>query len=150
MDRADRIPREEVNMRGISLLVIGVGLVACTTTAAQQQPLRSAAKQQEFDRLLAGKVAGRPQSCLPHYSSNDMVVIDERTIAFRDGNRRVYINHMMGGCSNLGGPYALVTRQFGSADLCRGDIGQVVDLTNHFTVGSCVFGDFIPYTRPGA
>jgi len=149
MDRADRIPREEVNMRGISLLLISVGLVACTTTAAQQQPLRSAAKQQEFDRLLAGKVAGRPQSCLPHYSSNDMVVIDERTIAFRDGNRRVYINHMMGGCSNLGGSYALVTRQFGSADLCRGDIGQVVDLTNHFTVGSCVFGDFIPYARPG-
>ena len=138
-------------MRGISLLVIGVGLVACTTTAAQQQqPLRSAAKQQEYDRLLAGKVAGPPQSCLPHYSSNDMVVIDESTIAFRDGSRRVYVNHMMGGCSNLGGAYALVTKQFGSANLCRGDIGQVVDLTNHFTVGSCVFGDFIPFTKPGA
>jgi hypothetical protein len=136
-------------MRGISLLLIGVGLVACTTTAAQQQPLRSAAKQQEYDRLLAGKAAGPPLSCLPHYRSNDMVVIDESTIAFRDGSRRVYVNHMMGGCSNLGGTYALVTKQYGSADLCRGDIGQVVDLTNHFTVGSCVFGDFIPYTKPG-
>jgi hypothetical protein len=137
-------------MRGISLLLIGVGLVACTTTAAQQRPFRSAAKQQEFDRMLAGKAAGPPLSCLPHYRSNDMVVIDENTIAFRDGSRRVYVNHMMGGCSNLGGAYALVTRQFGSADLCRGDIGQVVDLTTHSTVGSCVFGDFIPYTRPRA
>ena len=137
-------------MRGISLLLIGVGLVACTTTAAQQRPLRSAAKQQEFDRMLAGKVAGPPLSCLPHYRSNDMVVIDESTIAFRDGSRRVFVNHMMGGCSNLGGAYALVTRQFGSPDLCRGDIGQVVDLTTHSTVGSCVFGDFIPYTRPRA
>jgi len=41
-----------------------------------------------------------------------------------------------------------VTRTYGTAELCRGDIGQVVDLMNHFTVGSCVFGDFIPYTRP--
>ncbi len=135
-------------MRGISLLLISVGLVACTTTAAQQQPFRSAGKQLQFDRMLAGKVAGPPQSCLPHYSSNDMVVIDDSTIAFRDGSRRVYVNHMMGGCSNLGGAYALVTKQFGSANLCRGDIGQVVDLTNHMTVGSCVFGDFIPYIRP--
>jgi hypothetical protein len=100
--------------------------------------------------LLAGKVAGPPQNCLSSYHQDDMVVIDENTIAFRQGSRRVYINHMQGGCSNLGGSYALVTKQFGSSELCRGDIGQVVDLTNHLTVGSCVFGDFIPYTRTGA
>jgi hypothetical protein len=137
-------------MRSISLLLIGAALVGCSTTAAQQAQVRSPQKQQEYERLVAGKVAGPPQSCLPHYSSNDMVVIDENTIAFRDGTRRVYVNHMQGGCNNLGGTYALVTRQFGNAELCRGDIGQVVDLTNHFTVGSCVFGDFIPYTRPRA
>lgn len=136
-------------MRSIPLLVTGALLVACTTTAAEQ-PTRSAAKQQEFEKLVAGKVAGPPISCLPTYRQNDMVVIDERTIAFRDGGRRTYVNHMQGACNNLGGTYALVTRTFGSAQLCRGDIGQVVDLTNHFTVGSCVFGDFVPYTRPAS
>ena len=135
-------------MRSISLLVISGALVACTTTAAQQQPMRSAQSQQQYDQLLAGKVAGAPLSCLPGFRSQDMVVIDERTVAFRDGSSRVYVNHMQGGCSNLGGPYALVTRTFGGGQLCRGDIGQVVDLTNHFTVGSCVFGDFIPYAKP--
>jgi len=137
-------------MRSISLLVISGALVACTTTAAQQQPMRSAQSQQQYDQLLAGKVAGAPLSCLPGFRSQDMVVIDERTVAFRDGSSRVYVNHMQGGCSNLGGPYALVTRTFGGGQLCRGDIGQVVDLTNHFTVGSCVFGDFVPYVRPRA
>ena len=137
-------------MRSISLLVIGGALVACTTTAAQQQSMRSAQSQQQYDQLLAGKVAGAPLSCLPGFRSQDMVVIDERTVAFRDGSSRVYVNHMQGGCSNLGGPYALVTRTFGGGQLCRGDIGQVVDLTNHFTVGSCVFGDFVPYVRPRA
>lgn len=136
-------------MRRISLLLIGGALVACTTTAAEQ-PIRSVKMQKEYDQLLAGKVAGAPVSCLPSYNQNDMVVIDERTVAFRQGSGRVWVNHMQGGCSNLGGSYALVTRTFGSAQLCRGDIGQVVDLTNHFTVGSCVFGDFVPYTRPRA
>jgi hypothetical protein len=138
-------------MRGISFLVIGAALVACSTTAAQQQqPIRTAKAQKQYDQLLAGKVAGPPVSCLPSYNQNDMVVIDDRTIAFRNGSSRVYVNHMQGGCSNLGGPYALVTKTFGSAQLCRGDIGQVVDLTNHFTVGSCVFGDFVPYAKPRA
>jgi hypothetical protein len=135
-------------MRGISLLLIGAALASCTT--APPPPTRSAAKQAEYERLIAGKVAGPPVSCLPTYRQNDMVVIDDNTIAFRDGSRRTYINHMQGGCANLGGPYALVTKTYGTAQLCRGDIGQVVDVANHFTVGSCVFGDFIPYTTPGS
>jgi len=136
-------------MRYISLLIIAGGLMACATTAAEQ-PARSAKAQKEYDALLAGKVAGKPVSCLPTYHQNDMVVIDERTIAFKEGRSRVYVNHMQGDCSNLGGTYALVTKQFGNAELCRGDIGQVVDLQNHFTVGSCVFGDFVPYAKPKA
>ncbi|HEX6741502.1 MAG TPA: hypothetical protein VF079_06885 [Sphingomicrobium sp.] len=136
-------------MRSIPLLLIGAAIVGCTTTSAMQ-PIRTAAKQRQYDQLLAGKVAGPPLSCLPTFHQDDMVVIDDSTVAFRQGSSRVYVNHMQGGCTNLGGGYALVTKQFGSAQLCRGDIGQVVDLTNHFTVGSCVFGDFIPYTRPRA
>lgn len=138
-------------MRRISLLLLGVAAASCTMASSQPQPLRSAQKQAEYDRLLAGKVAGPPRSCLPHYNTNDMYVIDESTVAFRAGSSRVYVNHMQGGCSNLGvgGGYALVTKQYGSAELCRGDIGQVVDLHNNFTVGSCVFGDFIPYVKPG-
>ncbi|HKC02651.1 MAG TPA: DUF6491 family protein [Sphingomicrobium sp.] len=136
-------------MRRISLLLIGGGLMACATTAAVQ-PTRSAKAQEQYDQLLAGKVAGKPVSCLPTFNQNDMVVIDEQTIAFRQGRGRVYVNHMQGSCNSLGGTYALVTKQFGNAELCRGDIGQVVDLQNHFTVGSCVFGDFVPYSKPAA
>jgi len=135
-------------MRVISVLMAGVVLASCTT--AQPGPTRAAQKQLEFQQLLTGKVAQAPISCLPHYKSGDMRVIDDDTIAFRDGNRRVYVAHMNGGCSNLGsGSYALVTKQFGNADLCRGDIARVVDTLNGFTVGSCSFGDFVPYVRPG-
>jgi hypothetical protein len=113
--------------------------------------MRTAEKQREFQMLLAGKTAQPPISCLPHYRSGDMRAIDDQTIAFRDGSRRTYVAHMRGGCNELGtGHYALLTKQFGSADLCRGDIARVVDTFNGITVGSCVFGDFVPYVAPGA
>ena len=134
-------------MRSIILLVTGAALASCSTAPAE--PIRSAKADKQYAELLAGKVAGPPVSCLPSYNANDMVVIDERTVAFKVGTRRVYVNHMRGGCSNLGGPYALVTRSVGGSGLCTGDIAQVVDVTNRITVGSCVFGDFIPYTKAG-
>jgi hypothetical protein len=76
-----------------------------------------------------------------------MVVVDERTILYRDGSNRVWRNDMNGPCSGLGRPgTAIVTRQFGGSGLCRGEIAQVVDTVGGFTVGSCSFGDFVPYT----
>lgn len=136
-------------MRGLSVLLVGAMLAGCAATA--EQPMRSAQKQQEYQRLIAGKVAGPPISCLPTYNANDMIVIDEQTVAFRQGGNHVYIAHMPhGGCSNLGRPpYAMLTRQFGTAQLCRGDIARVIDTTNGITVGSCVFGDFTPYSKAG-
>jgi len=136
-------------MRVISMLLAGAILASCTT-GPPPPPMRSAQNQREYDRLLSGKVAQAPISCLPHYRSGDMRTIDEYTILFRDGSYRTYVAHMEGGCNGVGsGHYALVTRQFGSADLCRGDIAQVVDPVNHIQVGSCVWGGFTPYVTPG-
>ena len=132
-------------MRSMSLLLLTAALSAC---AVGPQPGRTAEAEAHLDKLLAGKVAGRPVSCLPHYSANDMIVIDDSTVVFRNG-RTVYRNDFQGGsCSNLGrGHYALVTRTTGSG-LCRGDIADVRDLSAGIGVGSCVLGDFVPYTNP--
>jgi hypothetical protein len=138
-------------VRRLSLLLFAAAAAAsCNTVPPSPSPAQIAASQSHLQELTAGKVAQAPISCLPHHRANDMVVVDENTVAFKDG-ARVYIAHMNGPCSNLGGPgYALLTRTTGTADLCRGDIAQVVDTSAHITVGSCVFGDFTPYTRPGS
>lgn len=135
-------------MRIPALLLIASALGSCTTAPAGPTQL-SASEQAELAQLTAGKVAGPPISCLQHYQSDDMITVNESTVAFRDGRSRVYLNGMQGGCPNLRAPYALVTRST-TAQLCRGDIAEVVDTSTHMTVGSCVFGDFIPYTRVGA
>jgi len=133
-------------MRCVSFLLLTAALSAC---ASAPQP-RSARAEEHLQSLLAGKTPGKPVDCLPTYRSGDMVVIDDNTIVFRDG-RRVWRNDLNGGtCNSLGsGHYALVTHTFGGTGLCRGDIATVADLQSGMTVGSCVIGDFVPYTKVG-
>lgn len=130
-------------MRLLIFATAAVGLAACATAMSQPEQ-RSAKAQATYDKMLAGKTAGRPAKCLPLQRSNDMVVIDDDTILYRNG-RTTYVNKPLGSCSLLSrGSYALVTRSIGS-QLCRGDIATVVDTSSGSTVGSCALGDFIPY-----
>ena len=135
-------------MRSISVLLFGATLASCST--APQPAGYSLSAQQHLQQLTSGKAAGGPVSCVPAYNSNDMSVIDGRTLAFRASSRTTYVAHLSQGCSLLGsGGYALLTRQFGGSGLCRGDIAQVVNLSNQLTVGSCSIQEIVPYTSPG-
>lgn len=133
-------------MRVTSLLLLGATLASCTMAP---EPMRSARGERQYTDLISGKVAGAAQGCLPlSRTRDDMVVIDDQTVAFKAGADRVYVNHLSPGCSDVGMGNALVTKQTGSS-LCRGDIAQVQNLTSGITVGSCTLGDFVPYTRTG-
>ena len=136
-------------MRFLSALLIAGAVSSCSMAPPPDAMALSSQDEARLAALTAGKVAGAPVACLPRHRSNDMRTLDNGTVAFKVGSR-VYINNMDGGCPNLRPPYALLTRQFGGAGLCRGDVAQIVDPTNGVSVGSCVWGDFIPYTRAGA
>lgn len=137
---------EEAKMRSIPLLIAASLFLSCAGPPPNIE--RSPSGQRAYDTLLAGKVPGPPVSCLPHYNSNDMTIIDGRTVAFRVGSRTTYIMHLTQGCEMMGGgTYALLSRQFGGTGMCRGDIEQVVDTLNHMNVGSCTVADIVPYTK---
>lgn len=123
-----------------------LAVAACTTAPAQET--RSPRAQRELAEALAGRTQGPPVRCLPNYRADQMQVIDDYTILFRDG-RTIYVQNPRGGCPGLGGgSRTLVTRQFGTSQLCDGDINHTVDLTSGMQGGSCVFGPFVPYTKP--
>jgi len=104
----------------------------------------------ELNESLAGRIPGKPMDCLPNYRSTQMQVVDESTILFKDG-RTVYVQNPRGGCHGLGlGGYTLVTREFGVNRMCAGDINKTVDLIAGVAGGACVFGPFIPYTKPAS
>jgi hypothetical protein len=133
----------------ITAALVTATLAGCAVSNTEQGQ-RSLGAQQTLDRYLTGRTAGAAQSCLPRYRSDDMIVVDDRTILFRDGSNRIWRNDPPGGCSGLGRPgTALVTRSFGGSGLCRGEIATVVDTSTGFTVGSCSLGDFVPFQGPG-
>lgn len=133
-------------MRSMSLLLLAGTVGAC---APVEPVARTPQAEAHLQQLLSGRIPAPPLACLADYRSNDMVVIDDSTVLFRDG-RTVYRNDFQGGtCNHLGsGFYALLTRRVGGIGLCRGDIAEVIDTGTGMTVGSCVIGDFVPYTKP--
>ncbi|HMI40276.1 MAG TPA: hypothetical protein VK485_03470 [Sphingomicrobium sp.] len=134
-------------MRPAAIILITAAASACAASAATGP--RTARAERDLQRELVGKVAGAPVKCLPSYRSNDMTIIDDNTILFRDGRNRVYRNDPLGGCSPMGSAgYTLVFRPL-SGQMCRGDIVQVTDLRSRMIAGSCSLGDFVPYQVPG-
>jgi hypothetical protein len=83
-------------------------------------------------------------------NTNDLRIIDGRTVAYGLGTKMTYVVHLSDGCSSLsGGNYTLVTEHFGGDGPCTGDAARVVDLTSRIPQGSCIVGEIVPYSRPG-
>jgi hypothetical protein len=128
---------------GISTALL---LVACSATPAQ--PVRSPQASRDLAKALAGYSVGAPVRCIPNYPATRMQVIDDGTILFR-GNRTIYLQTPPGGCFGIGNQLnTLVTQVWGVNQLCQGDINRLVDFSSGIGGGSCVFGPFVPYTKP--
>ena len=89
-------------MRALITAALVTATLAGCAVSNTQQGQRSLRAQQTLDRYLTGRTAGAPQSCLPRYRSEDMIVVDDNTILFRDGSNRIWRNDPAGGCSGLG------------------------------------------------
>ena len=117
--------------------------VVAATPASEQREAKAAAK---FDNAVAGKFAGKPQSCISISRANSSQTFGESAIIYRVSQKLLYVNRPRGGCQGLRESSALVTR-LTTDRLCSGDIVRVVDFTSGFEGGSCVLGDFTPYTK---
>ena len=130
-------------MRTMMLIPVAAVLAACATAPPPPTGVRAAAR---LNQELGGLAPGQPVSCLPHYRADQMTVIDENTILFREAPSRIWRNEVQGVCNGLASGHTLVFRHTGGS-LCRGEIGEVTDLRTGVSFGSCSLGDFVPYTR---
>ena len=135
-------------MRMLPIVAAGTAVAISSCSASSIPDTPSPRAQQELAEALAGRSPGPARQCIRNYRANNMRVIDDSTILFRDG-RTIYLQKPESPCSGLtNGSRTLVTRKFGTTDNCAGDINRLVDLTTGIQGGACVFGPFIPYTRP--
>jgi len=128
------------------LCLVAAGCAPTVAETARRQD-RAAVQSAKLDKALAGLTPGPAENCLSG--------IDRRrartttfgsTLVFRISRDKVFRNDMNGNCTSGTFDPIIVTRT-PSTSLCRGDIAQLIDRTSRFPVGSCSYGDFIPYTR---
>jgi len=92
--------------------------------------------------------AGKPVSCINLSrvgGNNDSEKIPGLAMAYRQGSTW-YVNRFDGGCPRLDEDVIVVTRLH-SSQLCRGDTADLHMSGANIPVGTCIFGDFVPYTK---
>jgi hypothetical protein len=118
--------------------------LAAFPTSVSAHPA-SLSPEARLDKLLDGRVAGKPVSCINLRDIQSSEIIDGTAIVYRIG-KRLYVNHPRGGAYQLDRDDILVTKTIGS-QLCRIDTVRLIDRTSHFPSGFVSLGDFVPYTR---
>lgn len=128
-------------MRKIALAMIAAATLL-SGVSAQAGERRD--PEERLARLLEGRVAGEPRSCLNQWDTRDMQVIDHTAIVFRSG-RTLWVNRP-DNAEDLDDDDVMVTRTNGS-QLCNLDIVRTFDRTAMFPNGFINLGDFVPYRR---
>jgi hypothetical protein len=98
----------------------------------------------ELAKLLEGRTAGKPQSCIPAQISTRLRVIDQTAMVYESG-KTVYVARAEDPRS-LDTNDILVIKRFGS-ELCKQDIIHTVDRTSGFLTGVVFLNDFVPYEK---
>lgn len=121
------------------LLCLGAGLGGTVALAGR------GSDEDAYARLLTGKVAGKPQSCLDTNHTQAQLSAYGDKLVYRISRSLVYVNQTTGGCERVARGDALVTERVQSR-ACRGDIARTVDIRGGgFQTGTCALGDFTPY-----
>ena len=128
-----------------SIAVAALAILAAAVPAIAAAP--SLSPQARLDRMLAGRVAGKPVDCINLRDIRSSEIIDRTAIVYRTGANRLYVNIPRGGLNQLDRDDILVTRTI-SSQLCSIDTVGLLDRGSRFQTGFVSLGDFVPYAKP--
>jgi hypothetical protein len=92
---------------------------------------------------LAGRTAGASQSCVPIEPTQNLRVVDSRTVLYGSGHT-VWLNHLRTECPGMDRMDILATEPRGT-QYCSGDPVRSLDPVSKVPGPVCVLGDFVPY-----
>ena len=127
-------------MRIVALAALAAAaLVAGPSVAAER--LTGEAK---LSKMLEGRVAGEPKSCISTFVNRSSTVIDDTAVVYGRG-RTIWVNRTANP-SDLDDSDAMLVRMYGS-QLCRQDIVTTFDTSTGMYTGNVFLTEFVPYTR---
>ena len=124
----------------IPSFLAALAVVAAPAVAAPRET-----PEAQFQKLLAGRVAGEPTNCISLSSVTETQVIAGKAIVYRVGGR-LYVNQPRSGATQLRDDDVLVTRSVGG-QLCSIDTVELVDRSSQIARGFVVLGTFVPYSK---
>lgn len=101
--------------------------------------------EERLAKMLEGRVAGEPQSCIRSNLNDRMTVIDETAYVYGRG-RTIYVQRTRDP-EDIDRHDTLVSRRFSGGELCKLDTMTTIDPFSGIFTGVVFFDDFIPYTR---
>lgn len=125
-----------------------LALVAAPAFAGDEEKAKSTEMtkgEKKLAKLLEGRVAGEPVNCINTFRNIRMQTIDKTAYVYGSG-KTIYVQRTARP-EQIDDSDALVTRRFGSSQLCRQDVITTVDPVLGFFTGAVFFEDFVPYTR---
>ena len=128
-------------MRKFAIALVAAAAVL-TGPALEARPQLS--PQQQLDKLLDGRVAGKPVQCISQFDTREMQVLDKTAIVYGWGNT-IWVNTPRN-AADLDDDDIMVTRVNGS-QFCKLDIVNTVDRSGGYTNGFISLGEFVPYRR---
>lgn len=125
-----------------------LALALAAATALLVGPALSAKErltgEQQLAKLLEGRVAGEPVSCIPLHRTSSSRIIDGTAIVY-DSGRTIYVNRPRH-AESLDEDDVMVTRLH-TSQLCRLDTVRLHD-RSHFSFNGFVgLEDFVPYRK---
>jgi len=131
-------------MKTLSLILAGTALALSGATAA----LARNAEQNEakLARMLEGRTAGEPVTCISAFNSNRIEVIEHVGIVY-DAGSTIYVARPTNP-ESLGRNDVVVIDRHGG-QLCTLDVIRTVDRYQGFTTGAVFLDKFVPYTKAG-
>lgn len=131
-------------MRKLIASIAGAAVAAGLLAAPAVQAKPRLTPEQRLEKLLAGRTAGEPVSCISTYNSRELEILDKTALVFGHGST-IYVNRPAN-AEHIDDDDILVTKT-STSQLCKLDIVTTVDRSGHFQTGFLNLGDFVPYKR---
>jgi hypothetical protein len=123
----------------LAVIAAAAGLVAAPVEAGRKSG------EERLAKLIEGRTAGEPQSCIFTAGNRNLTVIDKTAIVYKDGSR-VWVNRTAHP-EDLDEDDILVIRRFDGTNLCRQDMITLADRSTGMFSGAIFLEDFVPYKK---
>ena len=127
----------------IALATAAFGMLSSPVLADENAQMTRG--EEKLAKLLDGRVAGEPQSCIRTLGSRNLSQIDGTALTYRDGDT-VWVNYTRNPDS-IDDRDIMVIDRFSGSSLCRTDQVKLVDRVNGFMSGILLLDEFVPYKK---